>query len=126
MKHSLFLVSVGFFLLFSGCRGNKTETPEAGREPVTVQVESIMTVGSAVERDGRSVLLVPSSALFMRGQLEGVQIVDSESVLSIRWIRSGNVFGESVEVLSGLEVGERIVVPYDATAREGNTVTDKQ
>ncbi|MCW8795759.1 MAG: hypothetical protein OQK67_01690 [Chlorobium sp.] len=126
MKHSLFLVSIGFFLLFSGCGGNKTETPEAGREHVTVQVESIMTVGSAIERDGRSVLLVPSSALFMRGQLEGVQIVDSESVLSIRWIRSGNVFGESVEVLSGLEAGERIVVPYDATAREGNTVTDKQ
>jgi len=126
MKHSLFLASIGFLLLITGCGGNSTETPEEGREPVTVQVERIVIVESALERDGRSVFLVPSSALFMRGQLEGVQIVDPDSVVSIRWIRSGDVFGERVEVLSGLEAGERIVVPYDATLREGNMVTDKQ
>ena len=61
-------------------------------------------------------IAIPESAAVRRGQLTGVHVVDDEGV-SLRWVRLGrriettDAEGEprfDVEVLSGLEAGERI------------------
>lgn len=58
----------------------------------------------------RQVLTVPVSALVERGQLDGVFVVDDDGVARIRWVRLGPVTGTRVEILSGIEPGERFVV----------------
>jgi multidrug efflux pump subunit AcrA (membrane-fusion protein) len=61
-------------------------------------------------KEQREVLLVPATALTRRGQLEGVFVVGDEGVARIRWVRVGPRWDDSIEILSGLEPGERIVV----------------
>jgi RND family efflux transporter MFP subunit len=55
-------------------------------------------------------LFVPASAVVARGGLEIAWVVDREGIAALRYVRTGPRRGESVEVLSGLEAGERVVV----------------
>lgn len=61
------------------------------------------------------VLMIPRQAVQNVGQLEFVTVVESDGG-SRRAIRTGRVFGNDVEVLSGLEQGEQVVVPQAAEA----------
>ena len=126
MKHTVFLACIGLFILFTGCGGKKTKTTSAGGEPRVIEVENVVAVQTATGSDGRPVFLVPFSALFMRGQLEGVQVVGDDDIVSVRWIRTGNISDGNVEVLSGLGKGEKVVAPYVREAQEGFQVTVKQ
>jgi len=74
------------------------------------------TVG---ERRG---ILVPRAALVERGQLTGVFTVDAASVTHLRWIRLGDTFGDKVEVISGLDGGETVVLSSDKPLAEGDKV----
>ncbi|MEZ4416505.1 MAG: efflux RND transporter periplasmic adaptor subunit [Gemmatimonadota bacterium] len=54
-------------------------------------------------------IAVPEAAIVRRGQLTGVEVVEEGRVVT-RWIRLGRELPDGrVEVLSGLEAGERIV-----------------
>lgn len=64
-------------------------------------------------------LLVPSSALERIGQMERVFVVGSGDKAILRLVRSGAARGDQVEVVSGLEAGERVVVAPPAGLREG-------
>ncbi len=55
-------------------------------------------------------LLVPSAALVRRGELEGVFVVDSEGKAYYRLVKTGKTLGDQVEILSGLDDGEHVVV----------------
>ena len=57
-----------------------------------------------------SKLFVPAGAIVARGGLEIVWVVDRGGLAALRYVRSGPRRGETVEVLSGLEAGERVVV----------------
>jgi hypothetical protein len=56
-------------------------------------------------------ITIPSEAVVRRGQLTGVRVVTSQGV-ALRWIRLGRSVGdgERVEVLSGLNAGDEIVL----------------
>jgi len=69
----------------------------------------------------RQALLVPSSAVVRKGQLEGVYTVDDEGVATYRLVRTGNEYNGSVEVLSGLRDGE-VVIVEGARAFDGGLV----
>ncbi len=60
--------------------------------------------------DTRQRLLIPSKALFHWGALEAVYVVEGDRTARLRLIRTGKSFGQYVEVLSGLEPNEEIVV----------------
>jgi RND family efflux transporter MFP subunit len=64
----------------------------------------------SVSRGGGQTLRVPRSAIMERGQLEGVFVVDAESVAHLRWIRLGRDRGDEVEVVAGMDEGETVVV----------------
>ena len=67
---------------------------------------------------GRIALQVPATAIVRRGQLEGVYLFAADSALRLRWIRTGQSRGSSVDVLSGLLPGD--LVALDARkARDG-------
>jgi RND family efflux transporter MFP subunit len=60
-------------------------------------------------RGNRSTLFIPQAAVVDRGQLQGVYVLDQNSVATLRYISLGKTAGSAVEVLSGLEAGERLV-----------------
>jgi RND family efflux transporter MFP subunit len=66
-------------------------------------------------------LLVPARAMVERGQLFGLYLVQ-DGRLQFRLIRTGRRVGERVEILSGLQGGERIVVDGVERARDGARV----
>jgi RND family efflux transporter MFP subunit len=70
----------------------------------------------------RSVLAVPTTAIVQRGQLVGVYVVGEDNRLTYRMIRTGRAYGNNVEVLSGLNPGEEIVVGDVSKVSEGETV----
>jgi multidrug efflux pump subunit AcrA (membrane-fusion protein) len=52
-------------------------------------------------------LLVPVEAVVRRSELSGVYVTDGEAV-SLRQVRLGRRYGDSIEVLSGLSEGEAV------------------
>ena len=59
-------------------------------------------------------VLVPLTAVVERGQLRGVFVVDANQIAELQYVTLGNVNGQSVEVLSGLQAGEKLIaVPGD-------------
>jgi RND family efflux transporter MFP subunit len=54
-------------------------------------------------------LLIPRSALMMRSEVTGVYVVTGTAV-RLRQVRVGRAFGDRVEILSGLQAGDRIAL----------------
>jgi membrane fusion protein, multidrug efflux system len=68
-------------------------------------------------------LLVPSSALFARGGLTGVFVVEHGRAL-LRWVAPGAASGDQTEIRAGLTAGERIAVD-PATLEDGTPVAER-
>lgn len=66
-------------------------------------------------------LTVPQSALVPFGQMERVFVVDAD-IAELRLVRSGENYGDSIEILSGLKEGERVVIEGQETLRDGQPV----
>lgn len=67
------------------------------------------------------VLAVPSGAVLTRGQLEFAYVVTNERAW-LRLIRTGKRLGSEVEVLAGLEPGERVATSGASGLRDGQPV----
>jgi RND family efflux transporter MFP subunit len=70
----------------------------------------------------KEVLLVPKKAVVERGQLSGVFVKDDGGVITYRLIKTGRLFGDNVEVVSGLKAGESIVTEGMEKAVDGGIV----
>lgn len=66
-------------------------------------------------------LLVPSAAVVRRGQLTGVFLVQ-EGLLHYRLVKTGRQVEDLIEILSGLEAGDVVVVEGVERARSGARV----
>ncbi len=64
----------------------------------------------------RETMVVPQTALLQRGQLEAVYVVNKDGLVSLRYVTLGKPSLGSVEVLSGLADGDRVVA--EASGRE--------
>lgn len=67
----------------------------------------------------REALAIPPQSLVTRGQLTGVYVVDAKGIVHLRLVTIGRQIGERVEVLSGLDAGEKIVTESKRIEREG-------
>jgi len=54
-------------------------------------------------------LLVPSAAVFHRSEVTGVYVVRPDGV-RLRQVRTGQAFGDQMEILAGLSAGERVAL----------------
>lgn len=80
-----------------------------------------MTVKAAFDIGDAERILVPASALVRRSEVTAVYVVDDRHVV-LRQVRLGHRQGERVEVLAGLEPGERIAAdPLAALAWLGGS-----
>jgi RND family efflux transporter MFP subunit len=69
----------------------------------------------------RSALLVPFSAVLAKGQLQRIFIEDS-GLARARFVTLGGRFGDKVEVLSGLNPGEKVLSPVPAEIADGSRI----
>jgi multidrug efflux system membrane fusion protein len=70
----------------------------------------------------RKILSVPQNAILQRGQLLSVFIIDSSNIVRLRLIKTGKKYDDRLEVLSGLNDGERIVIEGMERVKEGDRV----
>lgn len=75
-----------------------------------------MTVKVAFAIGEASRVLVPARALVRRGELTGVYVVHDGRV-ALRQVRIGARFGDDVEVIAGLDDGDRVVLDPAAAVR---------
>jgi RND family efflux transporter MFP subunit len=72
----------------------------------------------------RQALAIPKTAISQRGQLTGVFVVDQSGLARLRLIKTGRALGDNVEILSGLNAGEQIVIAGPATIQDGARVRE--
>lgn len=70
----------------------------------------------------RQALLVPRNAITDKGQLSGLYVVDEKGVMTYRIIKTGQAYGDRIEILSGLRPNERIAVAGLEKAIDGGVV----
>jgi multidrug efflux pump subunit AcrA (membrane-fusion protein) len=70
----------------------------------------------------KQILAVPLKAILQRGQLVSVFVVDSSQVVHLRLIKAGKRYGDLLEVLSGLNDGDRVIIEGIERVREGDRV----
>ena len=75
-----------------------------------------------IPRGQHRALEAPESAVTRRGQME-IAFVVKDGTARMRLVRTGAHEGGRVEILSGLEPGELLVVAPDAGLRDGDPVT---
>jgi len=77
--------------------------------PTDTRLRSGLFGRAKFSRGERQALLIPRSAVVERGQLQGVFVLDQNKVASLRYITLGKLCGSEIEVLAGLQDGERLV-----------------
>ncbi|WP_449399066.1 efflux RND transporter periplasmic adaptor subunit [Chryseobacterium wanjuense] len=55
-------------------------------------------------------MMIPKTALVENGQLTGVYVVSSQNTAILRWLKTGKIFGDQVEILSGLNPKETYII----------------
>jgi RND family efflux transporter MFP subunit len=74
-------------------------------------------------RGERDAVLVPKGAVVEKGQLTGIYAVDPRGVVTYRLVRTGKTYEGGVEILSGLNAGERIITAGLEKAVDGGQIT---
>jgi RND family efflux transporter MFP subunit len=83
----------------------------------TVKVDLPKTIGLKTGMFGRfpldkgttQTILVPSTAVVERGELSSLYVVGSDQIVRLRWVKLGRRFEKHVEILSGINGGERVL-----------------
>jgi RND family efflux transporter MFP subunit len=75
-----------------------------------------------IPRGERETLLVPKGAIVEKGQLTGLYAVDSQGLVTYRLVRTGKSYEDGIEILSGLNAGERIVTAGLEKAVDGGRI----
>lgn len=94
----------------------KVDLPSGAPAPTGSFAKVSVPVGS------RNVMLVPVNAIRSAGQLTGVFVVDSGSKARYRLVKLAPFDAGQVELLSGVEPGEKIVTPVPEDLADGATL----
>jgi multidrug efflux pump subunit AcrA (membrane-fusion protein) len=77
--------------------------------PADARLRSGLFGRAQFSRGKRSSLLIPQTAVVERGQLQVVYVLGLNKIANPRYVTLGRTTGTEVEVLAGLQEGERIV-----------------
>jgi RND family efflux transporter MFP subunit len=94
--------------------------------PADKQLRSGLFGRAHFSRGMRSSLLIPQTAVVERGQLQGVYVLDQNKIASLRYVTLGNSAGAAVEVLAGLQEGERLVAKPGELDLNGKRIEAQQ
>jgi RND family efflux transporter MFP subunit len=90
--------------------------------PADTRLRSGLFGRAHIARGQRQAIVVPRTAVVERGQLQGVYVLSADQSLTLRYVTLGKPVGEQVEVLSGLESGERLAAAPSDRELEGKRV----
>jgi RND family efflux transporter MFP subunit len=77
--------------------------------PANPQMRTGLFGRAQFARGQHDAIAVPKTAVLSRGQLQAVYVIGAGQLASLRFVTLGATSGEQVEVLSGLQSGDRIV-----------------
>ena len=81
--------------------------------PVMVQYQPLKRLADGDREEAlngvRQAIVIPRSAVVMRGSLACAYVIDSQGIAQLRSLTLGATEGALVEVLSGISAGERLV-----------------
>jgi RND family efflux transporter MFP subunit len=95
--------------------------------PVKIDLPSVPAIRSGIfgrasfQLGSRAVLGIPAGAVTERGQLQSVLVADG-GIARARLITTGQKVKGSIEVLSGLSVGEKVIFPIPSGLSDGASV----
>lgn len=104
--------------------GSRTYDVEAYLDNPDGKLKSGMFARMILPVGVREAVLVPAESIIRRGQLTGLWIVGQDGQAHLRWVRLGHPQGDLVEVLSGLDGRETVVLSSDLPLREGDRVVN--
>ena len=64
-------------------------------------------------------VLIPINSLIEKGSLKGIYTVSNQNTALLRWLRLGKIYGDKIEVLSGLTVDETYITSAKAKLYNG-------
>jgi hypothetical protein len=70
--------------------------------------------------------LIPRTAVLDRGQLQGAYVVDASGIANLRYLTLGRITGSQVEILAGVQSGERIVAQPGEVDLSGKRIEAQQ
>lgn len=68
----------------------------------------------------KDLILVPVEAVITKGQLTGLYTVGPDHIITYRLVRPGTVYGDNIEILSGLKPGDTIISKKIAQVVDGS------
>lgn len=77
--------------------------------PANPMIRSGLFGRARFPRGERQSVMVPQTALLHRGQLDAIYVVGKDEIAGLRYVTLGKPDGPDIEILSGLDSGERIV-----------------
>ncbi|MGD8834800.1 MAG: efflux RND transporter periplasmic adaptor subunit [Desulfobacteraceae bacterium] len=92
--------------------------------PPGLDFKSGMFARVAIPLGGADMTLIPRTAIVSQGQLTGVFIVDDDRIAHFRLVRTGKSFGDQVEIVSGLKIGQHYVSTIPMELKDGVKVKD--
>ena len=88
----------------------ESHSSKSGLSGAPGQIRSGMFGRARFARGQHDAIAVPKTAILNRGQLQAVYVVGSDQLASLRYVTLGSASMDQVEILSGLQSGDRIVV----------------
>ena len=80
-----------------------------GAETATIEVGTVGSIVAVVDRRSQ-VLCVPAAAIHSADGGEYVYVLGEDQMRAVKWVETGLHGDETVEVLSGLAEGERVIL----------------
>jgi RND family efflux transporter MFP subunit len=94
--------------------------------PADTRVRSGLFGRALFSRGNRSALIIPQTAVVERGQLQGVYVLDQNRIANLSYVTLGKTVGSVVEVLAGLQEGERMVAKPGELDLGGKRIESQQ
>lgn len=94
--------------------------------PADARLRSGLFGNARFPRGEHRVLLIPRTAIAMRGQLQGVYVIDAKQIAGLRYLTLGKPVGNMVEVLSGLQDGEKLIANPGTREFGGKQIGSRQ
>lgn len=77
--------------------------------PKTAGLKTGMFGRFQLDKGTTQTILVPSTAVVERGELTSLFVIGDDTIARLRWVKPGRRFEQQVEILSGLNTGERVL-----------------
>jgi RND family efflux transporter MFP subunit len=105
----------------------KISIPTTARKDIYAGMFASVSIPTKdIQRVKSDVVLVPSSAIINRDELTGIYTLSANNTALLRWIRLGKVYGDKVEVISGLSKDEKFISSSASKLYNGIPVVVKQ